>query len=76
MVLLVGRGGGEEGGINGGILFFALVNAGNDPLLRGNTIVIISGEGLGVSGAGIAAKLLVSSSNSRLLKILVSFSPA
>lgn len=72
MVLLV-RGEGEEGEINGGILFFALVNAGKDPLLRGNTLVTISGEGLGASGAGIAAKLLVSSSNSRLLKILVSF---
>lgn len=56
------------GGAKGGILFFALVTAGKDPLLRGEASVIVSGEGLGACGAGSAAKLLVSSSNSRLLK--------
>lgn len=62
------------GDVNGGILFFAVATAGKEPLLRGNTLVVISGEGLGALGAGIASKLLVPSSNSRLLKILVSFS--
>lgn len=63
---------GEGGGVTkGGTLFFALVTAGKDPLLRGEASVIVSGEGLGDCGAGSAAKLLVSSSNSRRFKISV-----